>query len=154
MARDKEINGVVYGLKGAVCSVLFVIPLLFVIGRLHGVKIPLVFIALAYSFVYTLWAGLIFSANVLGPLPEGWFGKPDNYPYELLFTWGIPLVLFSLVPPLVSVIRHSIRRSSGREVAEWPYVVPFALAYAYWFAISLPLDWPWSWLRVLDFIPT
>ncbi len=143
-ARSRRLDAIGFGLKGAAYTIAFAFPLVLVVARLNDKRVPLVFVAASYVFLYTLWASLIYNAGRLKLASPRIIGDL-GYWYSFLDAVGVPVMLASLLPPAIAVINHSRSSPPARPEAEWPYSIPYGMAYAYWFALYFhPGEWSWS----------
>ena len=98
-ARSTRWGSSAHFLKGAVYSLLFVIPLVFLWGKLEDRRALGCFLLLAYLFLYSLWAGIIWSVEIFGMPVSGI--RDEIEPFNaFLLDLGVPLVLISLIPPV------------------------------------------------------
>lgn len=126
-AREGRKSGrtVRYALSGAVCSILFYIPWLFVHKSMQNQPIPRRNIILAYIFLYIAW--LIGPIGFLG-IPTLFFGV-GFIQFGVIPVWtGISLTLLIATSLLIIRARKQSVMSTG-YLPRFPYLLPLIGLY-------------------------
>ena len=116
-ARDgkrKKQSPVRYAVTGAVCSILFYIPWLYVRKWIEHKPLPRNNVMWAYAFLCLAW--------ILGPIPF-WWGLSLTYGLETYLVIG-GMLAFLAVALLVLFFDQKQNDISNGYLPRWPYLLP------------------------------
>ena len=131
-----------YALMGALYSVLFLMPLIYLSARMDGKRVPRGLVILAYFVLYGCICmagaavGLSFVVNFLLDLVNGavsGFGK-SMIPISVYSVFMISMILTLLIH--IKAPPDSSAKGFRESLPAFPYVLPFVLAFG-WLALSV-----------------
>ena len=121
LARNRGFNGVGYAFAGAIYSVLFLGPWLYLTMRLVGITPPRWMIGFSYILLYLVWSAPILFARNIGKIVEHSSSALAPVTSQLLWAAMLALLLISLL-----LLLKIDERLQGSQVLPGPgYILPF-----------------------------
>ena len=134
VARSKRLNVNAYGIAGAVYSVLFILPWIYLVLRMYGVSVDKRVVRAVYVVLYVyIWMLGVMVLNVIIALDQDWRGIAFLLLFVNMITW---IVSADMLRHRNHEDRkeefHFLRGHSNSEMQQAPlphfvYLIPFAM---------------------------